>query len=643
MFKPVEMVKVSIVGSKDNFKTTAEVLHKLNVMHIEDFSEEDPYFQLGQPLEGASKASRFLVTLRSLLSYAKVDASYEPKQIYSVSELDSVLEKKISELEGKISSILEEIRSAEEELRRLEDERKVLDPLKALGLPVNLLKGYKNLQVFVGYFSANPLEKILELTKDFEIFISEYAKEFVGAIFVKKDYAQDVFKVIQEFGYREIAVPDFEGSYEERISQIEERQKVLREKIESLRAEVSKLEEENLDLMLALEEHLSIELEKNELPLKAAVSKFAFVLTGYVPKEKFDQVKRGVQEATAGKVVVEQISDEKYKPPTALKNPRFAKPFELLTLTYTTPRYHEVDPTTLMAIIFPLMFGFMLGDIGYGVIILALGAWLKTKFKTPGWQDLLNILIYSAVSTIVFGFVYGEIFGFELFGEHSILAELTHNEAFKHFPHVNRLENAPVILVLTIAIGILHMAVGYIFGILNVAKEHGWKHAVYEKLNWLLALISIGFIITGFIINQMSGAFAFAPNFAYYIAAPLIIIWAVLTVMGEGAMFLIEYLTLLSNTISYARLLAVGLASVGFAIAFNYMVLEMLFPAGIVGIIAGIIVFLLGHFINLLLGILDPGLQSLRLHYVEHFVKFFEGGGIRYIPFGKIRKFTKEE
>jgi V/A-type H+-transporting ATPase subunit I len=642
MFKPVEMVKVSIVGSKDNFEKTAETLHRLNLLHIEDYGEESEYFQIGQPLEKASKASRFLVTLRSMLSYIKVDPAYEPKKVYSVGEIDSMLEEKVSDLESKITSKLEEIRAAEEELRRLEDEKKVLDPLKAIGLPVDLLGGYRNLQVFVGYFSANPMEKIMDVTKEFEIVISPYDKEFVGAIFVKSEFAQEVFKVIQEFGYREIAVPEFEGTYDARLQEIEKRQEDLKSKIESLRQEVEKLEKDNLDLMLAMEEYLTIELEKSELPLRAAVSKYAFVLAGYVPKEKFDEMKREIEQATDGKVVVEQLTD-KMKPPTALKNPRFAKPFELLTFTYTTPKYHEVDPTTLMAIVFPLMFGFMLGDIGYGVVILILGLWLKTKLKTPGWQDLLTILVYSAISTIAFGFIYGEFLGFELFGEHSVLAEITHNEFFEHVPHINRLELAPAILVLTIAIGVLHMGIGYVFGIMNVKKEHGWKHAVYEKLNWLLALISIGLIITGFILNQMSGKFAFAPNFAYITATPLVITWAILTIKGEGAMFLIEYLTLLSNTISYARLLAVGLASVGFAIAFNYMVLEMLFPMGIVGIIAGIIIFLLGHFINLLLGILDPGLQSLRLHYVEHFVKYFEGGGVRYSPFGKIRKFTKEE
>lgn len=377
MFKPVEMVKVSIVGSRDHFEKTAEILHRLNLLHIEDYGEESEYFKVGQPFERASKASKFLVTLRSMLSYIKVDPAYEPKKVYSISELDSMLEEKVSELESKISSRLEEIRKSEEELRKLEDERRILDPLRTIGLPVDLLRGYKNLTVFVGYFSTNPMEKIMEVTKEFEIFFSEYDKEFVGAVFVKNEFAQDVFKVLQEFGYREITVPEFEGSYDERLTEIEKRTNELKEKIQSLRSEVEELEKENLDLMLAMEEHLTIEIEKSELPLRSAVSKYAFVVAGYVPKDKYQEMKSEIERATDRKVVVEQLTDD-MKPPTALKNPRFAKPFELLTFTYTTPKYHEVDPTTLMAIVFPLMFGFMLGDIGYGVIILILGLWLKT-------------------------------------------------------------------------------------------------------------------------------------------------------------------------------------------------------------------------------------------------------------------------
>ncbi len=648
MLEPVRMVKVSVVGPKEYLEATSDILYRLNRIHIEDYGEEDEYFRIGEPLEKASKFSKFLVTVRSLLSHAGVKDGYEPRKVFSVKELDKELDRKVSELEELINSRIGRIKEVEDRIRKIEDEGRSIYPLKSLGVPANLLQGYRSLEVFVGYVRANPFERITEVTKDFEIFTGEHDGELVVAVFVRKEKADDVFKVLQEFAFREISVPEIDADYDERLNQLDDEERRLKEELEKLSQEIERYESENLDLLLALEEHLSIELEKSELPLRVATSKYAFVLVGYIPEESYEEFERTIRTETGGKVVALKISDERFEPPTAMKNPGFAKPFELLTTSYAVPKYNEIDPTLIMSVLFPIFFGFMLGDIGYGIVILALGLWLSTKFKTEGWQALLKVLNYSAISTIVFGLVYGEFFGFELFGHKTVFAKLLGHESeivhiFAELPHVNRLEKAPAILVLTIAIGVLHMALAYIIGIRNVAKEHGWKHAIEEKFNWLMALISIALIIAGFIMNNMAGKTAFELNFAYIAAVPFIIIWAVLTIIGEGPMFLIEYLTLLSNTISYARLLAVGLASVGFAIAFNYMAFEMLWPSGPVGIIAAIVVFALGHVINILLGILDPGLQSLRLHYVEFFVKFFEGGGRLYSPFGRKRKYTKED
>ena len=648
MLEPVRMVKVSVVGPKEYLEKSSNTLYRLNGLHIEDYREEDEYFKIGEPLEKASKFSKLLVSVRSILSYAGVKDGYEPERIFSVSELDREVDVKVKELEEIINAKVSRIKEIEERLRKIGEERRALIPLKSLGIPPNLLTGYRNIEVFTGFVKSNPFERIVEVTKDFELLISEYDDEFVVAVFVKKESAEDVFRVLQEFAFREISVPEIDVDYDERLNQLESEEIKLKEELSGLRKEIKRYEQENLDLLLALEEHLSIELEKSELPLRVATSKYAFVIVGYVPEEMLETFQKVVKNETNGKVVVLKINDREFNPPTALKNPALAKPFELLTKSYAVPKYSEIDPTVIMSIFFPIFFGFMLGDIGYGIVILALGLWLSTKFKTEGWQALLKVLNYSAISTIVFGFVYGEFFGFELFGHETVFAKLFGHESaiahtFAEIPHVNRLEKAPAILVLTIAIGVFHMAMAYIFGIRNVAKEHGWKHAIEEKFNWLMALISIALIITGFILNNMAGKTAFELNYAYIAAVPFLILWAVLTIIGEGAMFLIEYLTLLSNTISYARLLAVGLASVGFAIAFNYMAFEMLWPSGPIGILAAILVFLVGHIINILLGILDPGLQSLRLHYVEFFVKFFEGGGRLYSPFGRRRKYTKED
>lgn len=649
MLEPVRMVKVSVVGPKEYLELASDALYRLNALHIEDYTEEDDYFKIGEPLEKASKLSKFLVTVRSLLSHAGVKDGYEPRRVFSVNELDKELDRKVQELEELITSRINRVRSIEEKLRKIEDEKRNVYPLMALGIPASLLSGYRNLAVYVGFVKENPFERLIQITNELEVFTAEYKGELVTAVFVKKDYADDVLRALQEFGYREIQVPEISVSFEDRIKELDEEEKSLKQELEKLNLELEKYESENLDLLLALEEHLTIELEKSELPLKAATSKYAFVLVGYVPEEKFELLQSYLKEKSGGKIVAVKISDSKFDPPTAMNNPGFAKPFELLTKSYAVPKYNEIDPTIVMAIVFPIFFGFMLGDVGYGLVILALGMWLSTKFKTEGWQALLKVLNYSAISTIVFGFIYGEFFGFELFGHETMFAKLfgEHSAIAETFaemqPIAHRLHEAPKLLVLTIGIGVLHMGLAYIFGIRNVAKQHGWKHAIEEKFNWLLALISIALIITGFIINNVSGKPVFQMNFAYLLAIPFIIGWAVLTIIGEGPMFLIEYLTLLSNTISYARLLAVGLASVGFAIAFNYMAFEMLWPSGPIGIIVAIVVFLLGHTINILLGILDPGLQSLRLHYVEFFVKFFEGGGKIYNPFGRRRKYTKED
>jgi len=155
MLKPEKMVKISVVGPREQLEYASEILYKVNLLHIEDPKEAE-YFRIGEPLEKASLISRSLVQLRSYISYLKIDPSrIVPKRKYKSKEIEEVLSKKLEEYQEQIGRKIEEKRSIDERIRGLEEELRVIVPLKVLGIPSRLLMGYKNLRCFVGFVKEN--------------------------------------------------------------------------------------------------------------------------------------------------------------------------------------------------------------------------------------------------------------------------------------------------------------------------------------------------------------------------------------------------------------------------------------------------------------------------------------------------------
>ncbi len=657
MLKPTKMTRVVIAGTKDLLENTVSTLHGLNVLHITDYTEETEDFKIGRPLKPASKFSEYLLSLRTISSQLGVTAK-EPSARKKKAELASQFDEKITKLQKEVSSRFDELRSIEYKIKEKEDLISAIKPLFGLPLSLDAYHGYETVKVYTGFIGTDIETKLSKITDNYELFTGDYEKRRIFALFVPKAFEEDVQKLLQdEYSYVELKVPQLKGNPPVLLNELTNEVSALKEKHASIKSELENIQKEYSEFILAADEYLSVETQKAEAPLRFATSPNAFIIDGWVPSRRFAEIESGLKESTGGGVYLAKIEEEAKEEdiPIELENPGPAKPFELLIDTFATPKYKEIDPASVIFITFPLFYAIMLGDVGYGLVVAAIAMVIKNKFKTGGLNALALILFLSSILSIVLGFIYGEFFGFPIFNvevkghlEEGILGIAGPVIAGIHFP-IHRFESVQPLLLMTFVIGILHVFLGLVIGFRNITIEHGIKHAIYEKGSWLMILVGGVAFIAKLMPSMMSRTPIQSNDPVFAGGLVLAIIGIILLIKGEGFISILELPTLLSNILSYSRILAIGLSSAGIALAVNTLSMDLFikpgdvwFGGGIPLALVGILIMFVGHLVNLLLGILGPGLHSLRLQYVEFFTKFYEGGGKKYTPFGYNKKYTEE-
>ncbi|MEK6876072.1 MAG: V-type ATP synthase subunit I, partial [Nanoarchaeota archaeon] len=530
----------------------------------------------------------------------------------------------------KVNEVSEAVSRNNHELSGIEELRSknlaILNELKLLAgisLPLEAFEPYNSLAIFTGYVNDSYdisylKDSLSKETEKFEILQSPADKKIFIALFVnisKKEYAA---KSLQKAGFVQVNLSnlgsnmlDRSGSASESIKKIELQMQKLDYSRERAISRLEKLADENKNFFLAAEEFLSNELEKAEAPLRFAATKDAFLIKGWVPAEQLNSAIENLNKAGKNQIFMHsEPANHEDKVPIKLKNEKYSKPFEFFINMYSLPMYREIDPTFFMFLTYPIFFGFMLGDFGYGIVSFALFYFLKKKM--PKGAALFNVLLLSSVSSIFFGLIYGEFFGLEELGNF-------------HIPNlISRSHSVFELMYISIAIGVIHVNWGLAAGFANVLKGHGLKHAIFEKASWFVLEIGILLLVLSYIdiiaVSSVIGWIFFA-------------VAAAMLYKGEGIRGIIEIPTILTNTLSYLRLMAIGLSSVSIAVVVNEMA-EGFFHEGGFLIFAGILVLLIGHILNIVLGLFGSFLHSLRLHYVEFFSKFFEGGAEKYRPFG---------
>ena len=351
---------------------------------------------------------------------------------------------------------------------------------------------------------------------------------------------------------------------------------------------------------LKLSKEIDIEQSKNNFKQ----SKQHIILQGFIPQSETHKLQLTLQQELADKFLVE-IEDAGDNAPILLPNTGIVKSFESLLSMYALPKYREIDPSITMLFFFPIFFGFILGDFGYGLTSLLVFSALKIKL--PDMRKMLSIMQLSSISAMAFGIWYGEYFGFEP----------------KLLPfEFHRSHDPNTLLIIAVIFGLLHINTGLFIGILNNIRN--FKKIMTDYVSWFILQFAIGCFYLG---STVSSTYT-------YIAYVLLLTSAVLFYKGHGVGGVIEMPSLITNVLSYARLMAVGLSSIVIAVLVNDFSVPLI-QGGIVSAIFGIVLFTLGHVFNIILGNFEGFLHTLRLHYVEFFTKFYQGGGEEFKPFGR--------
>jgi V/A-type H+/Na+-transporting ATPase subunit I len=622
----VDMVPIEILGLKSDLDKVIHALRALGCMHIDELTDVPHISARPLTLDRAAlshqeELSYLIAQLGGLLDIfgCKQPDDITPLPVDNLAEIRACLSDLLPKVRG-LTDQRNEYQSKLTLLPRYESTLRKLLPI----IPASVHEpGNVSIGVLVSRLNVGVLDsitrRILDLTNGRAEVINSDVDSSTRVMFAvfPAEFTSQIEALLGREDVTRLRLPDELSAGPPDVAL-----QVLHRQLSSIPVEINKINRELAGLAIEWCDRLAgwrrslvDELDANSIFSRLGETDMTFVIAGWVPATALEKLESALVEAAGEAILFRSLPltpAMKKNAPVLLNNPPTARPFESLVKLLALPRYGHIDPTRLMAFFMPIFFGMMLGDIGYGLLLLVLSIIFIRKFKSGVVRDILFVLAMGAGWAILFGILYGELFG--TLGETLGLHPLWFDRASP--------ENVAGLMVMTIVIGAVHVTLGLVLGVWEGFKNRN-RSELLERGGMLIGLIAL-FLIVGVLAKALPAGLM-TPAIAGMIVG-IVLLGASLGWLGI-LMGPIEFIGLIGNVLSYLRIAAIGLASVYLAKVANDV-------AGIAGnLIVGIILAVLIHSLNLVLGAFSPTIHSLRLHYVEFFRKFYEGGGRPYQPY----------
>ena len=669
----VKMQKLGICALNRNRKAILETLQSMGIMEMRledlgetsDLSEKDTQAARSK-YEKRAACFEDALTLLKQYPGGKTGGLFSGKEALERSVYQEAIRNR-HQFNVEVADLLSAERKIQEcgvIIQKDENLKESLTPWRNLDIPMSMT-GTRKTSVLIGTLPGIwSTEKVLATASGSlsepaavfcEILSSENEMTCIWVLCLA-DEERSVEESLRSAGFVRPSLP-VTGIPAEVIAGCENEIREQKQQIENLKDRIASYagERENFRIMA---DYYRTRAEKYRLLGQIPMSRNVFFLEGWVPAAQAERIGQFLSGKYGAFVETEEKREDEIEP-TLLKNNRFAESAEGVLESYGLPQHGKVDPTAVMSVFYVFFFGMMLSDAGYGIVMALICSILLLKHRNldRGLKRFLKLFFFCGISTAFWGFMYGGFFGDVIdVVAHTWMGVPADTVVLKPLWFAP-LNNPMRLLIWCLFFGIIHLYTGLGIKGFEMLRDRDLTGFVSDVVSWYLFLTGlILMLLPTDLFHSISGmTFVFSDGVsvsarACAAAGALMILlmsgrsrknWAIRIALGAYDLYGVT--SWLSDVLSYSRLLALGLATGVIANVINMM--GSMFGSGPAKIIIFIVVFLLGHTLNIAINALGAYVHTNRLQYVEFFGKFYEAGGRPFAPFHTMTKYIqiKEE